>query len=136
MIRGQANQAVTQERPFSLPLSEDDIQKAVFKHIRQRGAKGLIAWHVKNGGVHQATPGQRANNHALGVETGVSDIHALHAGKFYVLELKKIGEEPTAEQHKFLRSVTEAGGVSGWAAGLDEALIWLQCCGLLTGRLA
>lgn len=135
MPRGSTNTRSTQERPFALALSEDTIQRAVFKHLRDRGAKGLIAWHCKNGGVHQKSAVQRAINGSLGVLTGAADVMALHRGKFYALELKAEGEEPTAEQHQFLRSVTEAGGISGWAAGLDEALIWLQCCGLLTGRV-
>lgn len=136
MVRGQTNRRTTQERPFALPLSEETIQRAVFKHLRDRGAKGVIAWHCKNGGVHQKSPVQRAINSSLGVMTGASDVMALHKGKFYALELKAEGEEPTPEQHKFLMAVRDAGGTAGWAAGLDEALCWLQLCGLLMGKAA
>lgn len=126
----------TQERPFALPLSEQDIQRAVFKHIRQRGVHGVVAWHCKNGGIHQATEAQRAANYADGVETGASDVMALYRSKFYVLELKKIGEKPTAEQEKFLQRVWDQGGIAGWAAGLDDALAWLEKRGLLIGEVA
>lgn len=136
MVRGQTNRRTTQERPFSLPLSEETIQRVVFKHLRQHGAKGLVAWHPKNGGIHQKDIAQRIANESLGVLAGAPDVMALHNGHFYALELKAEGKEPTPEQHAILRSITEAGGTAGWAAGLDEALCWLKLCGLLTGSVA
>jgi hypothetical protein len=109
MPRGKLNHVSTLERPFALPLSEDTIQRAVFKHLRQHGAKGLVAWHPKNGGVHQKDIAQRIANESLGVLAGAPDVMALHNGKFYALELKVEGKEPTPEQLAVLRSITEAG---------------------------
>lgn len=124
----------TAERPFSLPLTERQIQRAVFEHIRKRGIHGLIAFHPKNGGVHQETEAQRRANWLDGVETGASDVMALYRGKFYALELKKIGEKPTKDQERFLQRVWDQGGIAGWAAGLDDALAWLESRGLLIGE--
>jgi len=126
----------TAERPFALPLSEDDIQRAVFDHLRRRGVPGHIALHLKNGGVHQATKGQRINNAKMGVKSGASDVYVLYAGKSYFLELKAEGKrvEPGSDQDKFLQRVWDQGGVAGWAAGLDNALKHLEAWGLLRGE--
>ena len=127
----------TQERPFALPLSENEIQRAVFTHLRTRGAPGLVAWHPKNGGIHQR--GRRSGiNSGLGVLSGASDVMALHKGQFYSLELKRIDKrvEPGDEQDRFIQNIIAAGGIAGWVAGLDAALEWLTRHGLLRGVTA
>lgn len=116
-------------------MNENAIQRSVFDHIRTRGVAGLVAFHPKNGGIHQR--GRRAGiNTGLGVLAGVSDVILLHTSRFYALELKVDGKEPTDNQSEFLRAVEAAGGVGAWAAGLDSALRQLETWGLLKGKTA
>lgn len=116
-------------------MNENAIQRTVFDHIRQRGVPGLIAFHPKNGGIHQRGR-RRGINAGLGVVPGVSDVILLHDGQFFALELKRDGEKVKDgdNQDKFLKSVWSAGGVAAWAAGLDSALRQLEEWGLLKGR--
>lgn len=113
-------------------LSENQIQRTVFDHIRTRGVPDLLALHPKNASSDMR--GRRRGIHVgLGVEPGASDVLLFHAGKFYALELKVEGKEPTDKQHEFLRRWQAAGGAGAWAAGLDSALRQLEQWGLLKG---
>jgi len=118
-------------------LTENEIQRAVFDHIRTRGVAGLVALHPKNGGIHQR--GRRAGiNSGLGVRKGASDILAFHASRFYALELKRAGERVKEgdDQDKFIKEMIAAGGKAAWAAGLDAALHQLEAWQLLKGNTA
>lgn len=120
---------------FRPDLNENEIQRAVFDHIRTRGVKGLVAFHPKNGGIHQR--GRRAGiNSGLGVVAGVSDIILFHDGEFYALELKRFGKrvDEGDDQDKFLRAVEAAGGNAAWQHGLTAALRQLERWGLLKGE--
>lgn len=117
--------------------NENAIQRAVFAHIRARGVPGLVAFHPKNGGIHQR--GRRSGiNSSLGVVAGVSDVILLHAGTFYALELKRIDQKvnPDSDQERFLQHVEAQGGEAAWVAGLDAALQQLEQWGLLRGKAA
>ena len=70
----------------------------------------------------------------LGVKRGVSDLHFLKGGKFYVLELKARGKKPTDEQEAFMNAVCYAGGEAHWTSNLDTALAWLEAWGLIRGK--
>lgn len=118
-------------------MTENEIQRAVFSHIRTRGVPGLIAFHPKNGGIHQRGR-RRGINAGLGVVSGVSDVILLHDGQFFALELKRDGEKVKDgdSQDAFLKAVWNAGGVAAWAAGLDHAIRQLEEWGLLKGKAA
>lgn len=118
-------------------VNENAIQRAVFDHIRTRGVAGLVAFHPKNGGIHQRGR-RRGINAGLGVVSGVSDVILLHAGTFYALELKRIDQKVKqgSDQEQFLQRVESAGGAGAWAAGLDSALRQLEQWGLLKGKAA
>ncbi len=118
-------------------MNENAIQRAVFDHIRSRGVAGLVAFHPKNGGIHQRGR-RRGINAGLGVLSGASDVILLHAGRFYALELKRADQKvkPESEQDQFLRAVEASGGAGAWAAGLDSALRQLEAWGLLRGKTA
>jgi hypothetical protein len=128
---------VTQDRPFALPLSENDIQRAVFSHLRTRGAPGIVAFHPKNGGIHQRGRA-RGINSGLGVLTGTADVIVIAppAGRVYALELKGPKGKPTVEQLSFLDRVRAAGGEAACIEGLDQALAWLEARGILKGTAA
>lgn len=117
---------------------EQQIQRAVAQHMRRRGAPGVLFWHTPNG-AH--VPGRRGRvqggiQKSMGVLAGVSDIVALHNGKFFALELKAPGGRPTELQLEFLSAVRRNGGFTCVADGLDEALQTLEVWGLLRGVAA
>lgn len=110
---------------------EDQIQRAVFQHLRTRGAPGLVVWHTPNGGKRK--PIEAAIFKGLGVRTGVSDIIAVHAGKIFALELKADGGRATESQLEFLADIGRAGAFTAVATGIDQALATLEAWGLLRG---
>ena len=112
-------------------VTEESIQKTVFDALRKCGAKSLLAWHPKNGGPHQMTIGQRINNHKLGVLSGIADVHILHKGQFYCLELKTLEGKESAGQQWIRAAMTEAGADCHVAYGIDDALAYLRFQGLL-----
>lgn len=127
-----------------LKLSENEIQKCVFKHLRQRSAPGVFAFHPKNGGVHQRGR-HRGINAGLGVVSGVPDVivikprvgaDAMLASEVYALELKAEGGKLAPVQGETMERMAQAGAVVGVAVGLDAALRWLEEYGILQGRAA
>lgn len=126
---------MTADPPFKPALNENDIQKNVFRHFRQRSAPGVFAFHPKNGGVHQR--GRRAGiNTGLGVIPGVPDIVAVKGGQMFCLELKTEAGKIGPAQNDILEKLTQCGAVVGVAHGLTAALRWLEAHGLLVGRAA
>jgi hypothetical protein len=121
-----------------LQRPEQAIHKAVALHLRQRGVPGLLWWHTPNGARLRGRRGhvQGAIAKGLGVRAGVSDICALHGGKFFALELKAPGGRPTEEQLKFIDAVNKQGGFTCIAEGLDEALRAIEIWGLVRGVTA
>lgn len=115
--------------------AEQQIHKAVVQHLRQRGQPGLLWWHTNNNIHMRGRRGhiQGAIKRGLGVRAGVSDILALHRGKFFALELKVPGGRPTEDQLAFHSDVRANGGFTCVAEGLDEALRSLETWGLLRG---
>src|SRR6266566_1473429 len=75
---------------------EDAIQRAVFQHLRARGAPGLFAFHPANGGYRK--PVEAAIMKSLGVVAGVPDVIVIHAGRCYALEIKAPGGRATPKQ--------------------------------------
>lgn len=126
--------------PFLLPgkplkVSENEIQRAIFKHLRQRPMPGVFAFHPKNGGVHQK--GRRAGiNNGLGVVSGVPDVIAIREGRVFGLELKTDFGKASDEQLSALRAMQEAGAIVSVANGLNAALAKLEEWGLLRGWTA
>jgi hypothetical protein len=121
---------------------EQTIHKAVVQHLRQRSAPGVVYWHTPNGALLGGKRSRKGINiqgsilKGLGVRAGVSDILVLHDGRFFALELKAPGGSATEEQLEFLSDVAKAGGFTGVAEGVDEALRALEGWGLLRGRAA
>lgn len=111
---------------------EAALQRAICQHLEARAAPGLVWWHVPNGGARSKA--EAAIMVGLGVKRGVSDLHFLKGGKFYVLELKASGKTPTDEQDNFMNDVCAAGGSATWASKLDFALNLLEAWGLLRGK--
>jgi hypothetical protein len=132
-------------------LSENEIQRAVFSHLRTRGAPGIFAFHPKNGSSDMR--GRRRGVYAgLGVVPGIPDVivfkkWSIHAPggptrtDVYALELKVLNlrdKKPTehAEKQRECRErLVSVGVVAEVAYGLDEALSWLEEKGILRGEV-
>jgi hypothetical protein len=113
---------------------EDQIQRAVFSHLRARAAPGVFAFHPANGGYRK--PIEAAIMRGLGVRSGVPDVFAVKGGRTYALELKAIGGRLTEAQQRVIGELRWAGAAVHVATGLDEALAWLEANGLLVGKVA
>ena len=106
---------------------EGEIQKAVFAELKARAMPGVVAWHV---------PNDRASRRKAGFVRGVHDVHALHRGKFYSLELKAERGTVQVEQLMFRDRINDAGGFSFIAYGRDAAFKALEGWGLLRREAA
>jgi hypothetical protein len=113
-------------------MTEAQIQRAVMRHIEQRGAPGLFAFHAANGGYRK--PVEAARLKGLGVKAGVPDIIAIHEGKVFVLELKTDTGRPTEAQLAAIDAINRAGGFARIANGLDAALRCLEAWKILRGK--
>jgi hypothetical protein len=111
---------------------EDQIQKAVFEHIRARGVPRLIAFHCPNGGKRSISEAMRFK--AMGVKPGIPDVWMLHAGRTYALELKPPKGRLSDAQILAHEEIEEAGGLVATAYSLDAALACLEGWGLLRGE--
>ena len=111
---------------------EQDLQRAVVRHLEARGATSLVYFHVPNGGLRSRV--EAAIFKGLGVRAGVPDIILFASGQFYALELKAPGKKPTKAQLEFLQAFRLAGGKTAWADNLDDALSILELWRLLRGR--
>lgn len=115
------------------------VHKPVVEHLRTRGVPGLLFWHTPQGVKYGGRRNRKGINiqgaimKGLGARAGVSDILALHDGKFYALELKADGGRASEHQLEFIADVEAAGGFTCIAEGLDEALKALEAWGLLRG---
>jgi hypothetical protein len=111
---------------------EDQIQRAVFQHLRVRGVPHVFAFHAANGGYRK--PIEAAIEKGLGVRAGVPDVIAIHQGRCYGLELKAPGGRPTEAQLATIAAMEAAGAHCCVTEGLDRALAVLEAWGLLRGQ--
>jgi len=110
---------------------EAAIQRAVFQHLRARGAPGVFAFHPANGGYRKSV--EAAILKGLGVVAGVPDVIVIHAGRCYALEIKAPDGRATPKQHEAIAAMEAAGACTAIAEGLDRALACLEAWGLLRG---
>lgn len=122
------------QRPGAAPWTarEQDIQKAVFAHIAQRGVPNLFAFHPANGGYRR--PIEARILKGQGVRAGVPDVILIHAGRTYGLEIKAEGGRATQKQLDAIAAMEAAGAYCCIVEGLDRALAVLEGWGLLSGR--
>jgi len=113
---------------------EQQIQGAVFEHLKARGAPGLFAWHPFSGGYRR--PIEAAIYTRLGARPGLPDVMILHQGRLFCLELKADTGRLTDIQRNTIESMQAAGVPVAVCHGLDSALRWLEANALLRGRAA
>lgn len=128
-------------------LTENEIQRAVFAHLRRRGAPGIFAFHPKNASSDMR--GRRRGIYVgLGIEPGIPDVFVIKgyaraiSPTLYALELKRLdhrGKKPTEhdeKQRECRERLGRVGVIEGIAYGLDEALDWLEERGILRGKVS
>lgn len=113
---------------------EDAIQRAVFQHLRQRGAPGVFAFHVPNGGKRK--PIEAAIMKGLGVTAGVPDVIAIKGGRTYALEIKTEDGRLTDHQLDVGEKLLAAGAEWCCARGLTAAIRQIEEWGLVRGVAA
>jgi hypothetical protein len=86
---------------------EDQIQRALFEHIRSRGVAGLVAVHVPNGGHRR--PVEAAIMKGVGVTAGTPDILLSWADKSFALEIKDVAGRFSDAQADMLARLSQAG---------------------------
>jgi hypothetical protein len=112
---------------------EQELQRALFMHLGLRGAPGLVAIAVPNGGARR--PVEAAILKGLGVTAGAPDVLLWHAGKAYAMELKAPGGTVSDSQGAMLNDLSAAGVHCAICFGLDRALACLEDWQLLNGRV-
>ena len=114
--------------------AEQQIQRAIVQHLRQRSAPGVVFIHVPNGGKRK--PIEAAIFKGLGVRRGASDLLLWHAGRSYALELKAEGGRLSDNQKLVIDRLRVCGATCAVAFGLTAALHQLEEWQLLLGKTA
>jgi hypothetical protein len=113
-----------------LKRPEQEIQIAVMKHVRIRSMPGVFCFHVPNAGKRSMFVGSIMKQ--IGVVAGVPDLIFLYRGQSFGLELKASKQQKASdEQVAALNAMEVAGARTAIAHSLDEALITLECWGIL-----
>jgi hypothetical protein len=115
-------------------LSEQTIQREVFRHLRARAAPGVFAFHPANGGYRK--PIEAAIMKGLGVVAGVPDVIAIRDGRCFALELKAEGGRASDVQRVTHDHLRRAGAAVTVAFGFDDAIVQLERWGLLRGQMS
>jgi len=108
---------------------EQDIHRAVVLHLNARAEPRVFFWHTPNGGKRSMIEAKIFKG--LGVRAGVPDLVILKGGSLYALELKASGGRLSPSQRLTLAAMDECGATVATASSLDEALITLECWGIL-----
>jgi VRR-NUC domain len=111
---------------------EQQIQRAVFEHLRTRGAPGIFAWHPFSGGLRSKL--EAAIYKGLGARAGLPDVMILHRGKLSCIELKTTTGRLSPAQEETLIALRAAGATACHVHSLDQGLRLLEAWGLLRGR--
>lgn len=122
--------------------AEQAIQRAIFQHLKTRGAPGIFFFHCPNGGYRRRV--EAAILKGVGVVRGIPDViivrpviaGAFLHGQTYALELKTDRGVLSDEQRDVLQLLKSAGAIVAVANGLDAAVRQLEDWGLLRGRAA
>lgn len=108
---------------------EQAIQRAVFQHLALRSMPGVFAFHCPNGGKRSKI--EASIFKGLGVRSGVPDVLIFYRAQIFGLELKATKGRLTPVQRQTLNEMEMAGARTAIAHSLDEALVTLECWGVL-----
>ena len=85
---------------------------------------GLLIWR-NNTGKHQDRNGRWVT---FGLGVGSADLVGLVDGRFFALEVKLPGQEPTKEQTCWHQSVRNVGGFCRVVRSVEEAVLAVSRC--------
>jgi hypothetical protein len=108
---------------------EQAIHQAVVAHLNLRAEPRVFFWHTPNEGKRGWV--NAAALKAMGMTAGVPDLLILKAGQLYALELKAPGGRLTPSQRGIALRMMECGAEFAVARSIDEALVTLECWGIL-----
>jgi hypothetical protein len=96
-----------------LKPTEKEIQKAILDYLKFRG---LFAWRNNTGGFidkrdHYYTFGKKGSGDILGLTKD---------GRFFSIEVKVPGKNPTPEQTEFINNVIVNNGIAFVARSIDD----------------
>ena len=112
---------------------EQQIHKAVVSHLNWRAMPGVFFFHPPNGGFRSKT--EAAIFKGLGVKSGVPDLIIFYKAQIFGLELKATYGRLSPSQRLCMDAMELAGARVSIAHSLDEALITLECWGVLRREL-
>lgn len=108
---------------------EQTIQHAVISHLKARAEPRVFYWSTPNEGRRGYVAAAALKR--SGLTAGVPDLLILKAGDLYALELKAPGGRLTPSQRLVMDRMAECGAQVAVAHSLDEALVTLECWGLI-----
>ena len=108
---------------------EQQIHRAVVSHLNWRAMPGVFFFHCPNGGYRSKTEG--AIFKGLGVRAGIPDLVIFYRSQIFGLELKTSYGRLSPSQRLCMNAMEMAGARVAIAHSLDEALITLECWGVL-----
>lgn len=92
---------------------QDAVMDILLRHPRVAFAYVNTSGKIKGRGGHWMTLGF----------PGLADITGmLKGGRFFAIEVKQPGKEPTEAQQEFLDAIVSGGGVAGWVDAPEQAL--------------
>jgi hypothetical protein len=108
---------------------EEQIHRAVISHLNARSMPGVFFFHCPNGG--KRSKAEAGVFKALGVRAGMPDLILFYRAQIFGLELKASIGRLRDSQKATLDAMQLAGARTSVAHTLDEALITLECWGVL-----
>jgi hypothetical protein len=103
---------------------EQQIHRAIAKHLEMRALPGVVLPHPANGGGRTAVEG--AILKGLGVQRGAPDLLLWRDGKSFALEIKADDGRVSPAQTEMPDRLAKAGVVTAVCHGLDPALATLE----------
>jgi len=104
-------------------VSESQIQRAVFQHLRLRALPDVVAYHPANGG--QRSKAEAGRFRAEGVTPGIPDVALVIGGSAYFLELKTAKGRLSPVQVDMHQRLVRARAEVAVAHSLDDAIAQL-----------
>src|SRR5262249_8856348 len=117
---------------WSNHVTEQQVQRCVFDHLRTRGTPGIFAWHPFSGGYRRA--GEAAVMKGCGARAGMPGVMVLRGGESFCMELKTEAGRVSQAQADCHEELRRAGAKVAICRGLDETLRQLEQWRLLRGR--
>ncbi len=108
---------------------EEQIHRAVISHLALRAMPGAFYFHPANGGWRSKAEGGILK--ALGVRAGLPDLIIFYRAQIFGLELKASYGRLSPAQRQTLNDMEVAGARTHIAHSLDEALVTLECWGVM-----